>query len=188
MDECEGDSRLCGASSVCVNFAGSFRCDCRAGFTGAGGRACVALRSCERDGGRCHPDAQCVEEAAGSGRCECREGFAGDGELCEDVNECEQLGEKACGRGRICTNTRGSFFCDCAGGFRKVGSPGGVSNCQGSPAAVWRLLWTGNLQTSTSAQKFLELAEERGWSAKTAPEATAATVALAIAKLRMENV
>lgn len=62
VDECQ-QGALCGPDSVCVNTAGSYRCDCQSGFTGVDG-ACVDIDECAA-AGACAPGATCVNTAGG---------------------------------------------------------------------------------------------------------------------------
>jgi len=71
----------------------------------------------------CHADAEC-----GSGlfnyTCQCKNGFRGDGFDCQDVNECDFLGDGGHSGGHFCTqpnskcvNTKGSYKCECLEGY-----------------------------------------------------------------------
>ncbi|XP_065190873.1 uncharacterized protein LOC135821805 [Sycon ciliatum] len=49
--------------------------------------------------------------------------LAGDGDSCQDINECTQAGPPVCPPvGANCTNTRGSFECKCATGYTGDGA------------------------------------------------------------------
>lgn len=54
---------------------------------------------------------------AGAYECECRAGFklARDHLSCIDIDECAL--PNACADGSKCTNTEGSYFCDCPHGY-----------------------------------------------------------------------
>jgi hypothetical protein len=64
----------------------------------------------------CDPDAQCVTRPDGQRACVCRMGFRGAGELCEDIDECDE-GLARCAPDATCTNTPGSYACACKPGF-----------------------------------------------------------------------
>ena len=78
---------------------------------------------CEKTNPRkeCEKDSDCHEWALCSdGHCLCNAGLAGDGNLCFDVNECqelflpEQIKAHDCAAGQICHNSLGSYKCsDC---------------------------------------------------------------------------
>jgi len=54
------------------------------------------------------------------GVCTCNEGTRGDGDLCEDINECED-GTHLCDPNATCTNTIGSQDCTCNVGYYGFG-------------------------------------------------------------------
>ena len=64
------------------------------------------------DDADCDEAAECIE-----GRCLCDHGLTGDGRLCFDVNECQELSlpqeiqAHDCIKGQICRNSRGSYAC-----------------------------------------------------------------------------
>nr|XP_012637337.1 low-density lipoprotein receptor-related protein 2 [Microcebus murinus] len=62
----------------------------------------------------------CTQLSEGGFICSCRAGFKAelfDANACRDINECEQYG--TCSQN--CKNTKGSYECVCADGFRSVG-------------------------------------------------------------------
>ena len=84
--------------------AGSFKFECKSGWTGD---------LCELDVNECLKktcrNGMC-RNLPGSFKCECKSGWKGDS--CElDINECL---DKPCGNGGICQNLPGSFKCDCS--------------------------------------------------------------------------
>ncbi|TSR87315.1 Latent-transforming growth factor beta-binding protein 4 [Bagarius yarrelli] len=110
VDECES-SGICGPMSVCVNMAGSYKCECLPGFRAAGpGRQCRDVNEC-LEGEFCFPRGECVN-TDGSYMCVCAQGYhtSANGTLCIDVNECVDSGGSVCGSQR-CENTIGSFRC-----------------------------------------------------------------------------
>jgi Tol biopolymer transport system component len=77
------------------------------GDTGTGGGA----PTCEDE---CPKNASCVVEG-NSASCECDEGFEAEGEVCVDIDECEE--DDPCDENAACENTRGSYECTCEAGF-----------------------------------------------------------------------
>ncbi|XP_047465711.1 low-density lipoprotein receptor-related protein 2 [Mugil cephalus] len=83
--------------------------------------------------------------------CSCRPGYTVDPDStysCLDVNECEEYGTCP----QICKNTKGSYDCDCAPGYRKVGD-GTMCEAEG-PSPILLLpenirIRRFNLQTET---------------------------------------
>ena len=68
----------------------------------------------------CQAPAQCVKIAGGVSYCACPTGYqpdpSGSGR-CVDVDECRVSFPKACGEGAVCTNTQGSYTCQCPDGL-----------------------------------------------------------------------
>ncbi|XP_075893276.1 protein disulfide isomerase CRELD1-like isoform X2 [Nelusetta ayraudi] len=81
--------------SYCLNTEGSFKCrDCD--------QACVGCMG------------------SGAARCrKCAPGYTFMGSKCLDVDECSERVLACHGPNDICTNTEGSFRCDCADGFTR---------------------------------------------------------------------
>ena len=52
--------------------------------------------------------------------CTCNEGYLGDGDLCEDIHECDD-GTHLCDPNATCTNTIGSHYCTCNVGYYGFG-------------------------------------------------------------------
>jgi hypothetical protein len=66
-------------------------------------------------GADCHPDAACMETPAGLA-CVCGPGLQGDGQACEDLDEC--LAQPSiCGFAAGCSNQPGGYDCACLFGF-----------------------------------------------------------------------
>ncbi|XP_076037180.1 uncharacterized protein LOC143022668 isoform X11 [Oratosquilla oratoria] len=103
--------QLCG--HVCVPTPGSFRCQCRAGFTlTADGKTCIQDSVTDR----CQETNPCEHICMDTGvsiECSCRQGFqlGQDERSCTDIDEC-QLGIHACRPGeQVCYNQEGGYAC-----------------------------------------------------------------------------
>ncbi|XP_073155250.1 wall-associated receptor kinase 2-like [Henckelia pumila] len=73
----------------------------------------------------CRDNSVCVDSDAGGYRCNCTEGYESNPYIslgCTDINECDS---NPCDANGICTNTRGSFTCDCKKGFSGDGRKDG---------------------------------------------------------------
>ncbi|XP_048340635.1 LOW QUALITY PROTEIN: nidogen-2 [Sphaerodactylus townsendi] len=136
INECaEGISR-CSRESVCVNTAGSYRCECPSGFQLAADRvSCLATvppsNPCAEGTHSCASAdrARCVYHGDRAFSCECLEGYAGNGRSCTDVDECA---EGRCHPAAECSNSPGSFSCRCRAGYEGDGF-------QCSPVTVQRM-------------------------------------------------
>uniref|UniRef100_A0A8C6TIU4 EGF-like domain-containing protein n=1 Tax=Neogobius melanostomus TaxID=47308 RepID=A0A8C6TIU4_9GOBI len=97
IDECGTELGACSLDSYCFNKAGSYEC-----------------KNC---------DPACVG-CMGSGPVRCRKcapGYRLTGSKCLDVDECSYMVLACPALDEICTNTEGSFRCDCAKGFIRKG-------------------------------------------------------------------
>ncbi|KAK6288439.1 hypothetical protein J4Q44_G00388610, partial [Coregonus suidteri] len=111
---------ICGKNATCINTVGSYYCQCAPGFRSSTQRLnytadspekCLALHL-----------APLMEHVSG-----CDPGFSKKGKLCIDENECNPPSEDydedpetppLCGKNATCINTVGSYYCQCAPGFR----------------------------------------------------------------------
>ena len=72
----------------------------------------------------CDPNAACTMINEFDYECECKTGFTGNGTVCYNENECDDL--DACDSNAACTDSVGSFECECNSGF--VGNGFNCSN------------------------------------------------------------
>jgi hypothetical protein len=86
---------------------------CSDGDAGDAGMSDGGVLDC--GGVLCDPNARC-ERIAGMDMCVCDAGYAGDGEVCEDVDECVE-GTSGCADVARCRNEVGGFECACDAGY-----------------------------------------------------------------------
>ncbi|KAK3544147.1 hypothetical protein QTP86_002966 [Hemibagrus guttatus] len=113
IDECSMGTDDCHIDALCQNTPKSFKCICKAGYSGDG-KNCEDTDECDNDyNGGCVHD--CIN-IPGNYRCTCYDGFmlADDGHNCLDVDECQ---DNNGGCQQICVNTMGSYECQCKEGF-----------------------------------------------------------------------
>jgi predicted outer membrane repeat protein len=67
----------------------------------------------------CHYKASC-DNSSGKVVCTCLTGYSGDGQECEDINEC-LTSNGGCDENAVCTNTSGSRTCKCNAGYEGDG-------------------------------------------------------------------
>ncbi len=132
VDECERGLHNCHADATCINTRGSFRCVCNDGFAGTG-VLCVPVdpRSCNDQpcfGGRVQcQDLQLRAVLRNTDlatatliklfRCgPCPDGYFGNGEVCQDIDECS-LNLFECHERATCVNTDGGYECICDPGY-----------------------------------------------------------------------
>ena len=143
VDECENPD-ACAENATCSNTNGGFICECNVGYLGNGNSQCYDIDECEVSGSNnCSEYASCGNTAGGF-ECTCLDGYIGDGTectklddravfdestslwvcptgysgsmySCEDVDECL---DNPCSKRATCTNTSGSFKCECGKGFK----------------------------------------------------------------------
>ena len=151
INECssEGDNN-CHDNAICTNTYGNYTCQCQNGYTGNGitcnGKQLnnsivkeflsIDINECSSKGdNNCHDNAICTN-TYGSYTCQCESGYTGNGTTCNgkqltnsiikeflsiDVNECSNTGDNNCHENAICTNTYGSYTCQCQNGYKGNG-------------------------------------------------------------------
>ena len=114
----------------CSNTAGSYTCQCEAGFEKVGDD-CQNINECVLNSHKCHSLAKCTDtivrfmigwlflkliflSLSGSYRCDCIENFYGDGLTCQEQDNCSP---GVCGRHGVCRTVAEGFVCQCYTGY-----------------------------------------------------------------------
>ena len=135
VDECATDTHNCSRDGgKCNNTKGSYKCQCKPGFTGDG-RNCSDIDECAKDTHNCSRDGGECNNTKGSYKCQCKPGFTGDGRNCSDIDECAKDTHNCSRDGGECNNTKGSYKCQCKPGFAGDGH-----NCTGEHAYGYYIL------------------------------------------------
>ena len=156
----------CALDADCTNKVGSFSCACKSGYSGDG-TTCKDIDECKAGTAVCDAQASCSNTPGGY-TCACTEFWEGDGKTCTDVDECATnnggcgaatamkcsnvIGAEpkcadidecaaqtdACDLNAECSNTVGSYDCDCNKGYAGDGkSCADVNECeQGTPVTL----------------------------------------------------
>jgi len=108
-DECTEGTHNCDENATCVDRPLGFTCECNEGFSGDG-VTCTDIDEC--DPSPCSNGGTCTDTGVNSFSCDCTDtGYTG--ETCgDDVNECAE-NNGGCDQNATCTNTPGSFTCEC---------------------------------------------------------------------------
>lgn len=120
VDECDLKG-ICDKNAQCINFPGGHMCDCLSGFYGNG-------TSCQV--GACKDELCPINEECSSptGLCVCEKGFQRDANsTCIDNDECSKSNQ--CDENAVCSNSVGSFSCDCNEGFYGTGEACAPGQC-----------------------------------------------------------
>ncbi|XP_052004456.1 epidermal growth factor-like protein 6 [Xyrauchen texanus] len=115
LNECGLKPRPC--EHRCMNTFGSYMCYCLNGYMLMPDGSCANSRTCSL----AHCQYGC-EEVQGEIRCLCPSAglqLGPDGKTCVDIDECA-TGKNQCAFNRQCTNTFGSYYCKCQGGYNLI--------------------------------------------------------------------
>uniref|UniRef100_A0A673FYD1 Nidogen 2a (osteonidogen) n=1 Tax=Sinocyclocheilus rhinocerous TaxID=307959 RepID=A0A673FYD1_9TELE len=135
VNPCYSGNHDCDTTAQCVPGEGQlFLCQCATGFSGDG-RNCYDVDECAEGLSSCGAHSYCVN-LSGSHRCQCESGFefGFDGRTCQgkkhlhflslcfvvcaDVDECR---DQPCHTQALCSNSPGSFQCQCQPGYHGDG-------------------------------------------------------------------
>ncbi|XP_038151837.1 nidogen-2 isoform X5 [Cyprinodon tularosa] len=86
------------------------------GPVGADTSVVELLNPCYTGSHDCDTTAQCIPLEGQSFRCQCATGYRGDGQNCNDIDECAE-GLSSCGEHSQCLNLPGTHRCQCQSGF-----------------------------------------------------------------------
>ena len=116
-----GTNSYCDDQGYCINIPGSYYCGCNQGFLqDLDNIGCSDLNECAEGVHTCALDAR-SENTLGTYVCHCHEGYTGNGDYCEDVNDCEHPDMNECDENADCTNSDGNYFCQCRVGYSGTG-------------------------------------------------------------------
>ncbi|XP_041076470.1 pro-epidermal growth factor-like isoform X3 [Polyodon spathula] len=90
----------------------------------------------------CDVNAQCIP-AEGGAVCQCLEGFTGDGNACNDIDECK-FEIHSCDKHADCVNTEGNYTCTC-----RTGYSGSGFICEGVVAPTTMMRTSSSSETTT---------------------------------------
>ncbi|CAG5104817.1 Oidioi.mRNA.OKI2018_I69.chr1.g1570.t1.cds [Oikopleura dioica] len=134
-DECLDQNSCPSANEICENTIGSFLCNCMNGFLRKNG-ACEDINECEIETHNCPVFSTC-KNLNGSFECFCNPGFLE--ETCSGFSNCQNLecvdedecSLEPCDQNMICSNTIGSYSCDCVDGMKMVaGGCSDIDECE----------------------------------------------------------
>ncbi|XP_064597834.1 LOW QUALITY PROTEIN: uncharacterized protein LOC135464334 [Liolophura sinensis] len=143
VDEC--DSSPCDVDRAsCRNTQGSFKCECKTGYTDVNGdgNICKDINECAQN--VCGDNTVCTN-LAGSYSCRCKSGYADSGDGCKNIDECVN---DVCGQDN-CVDSPGSYTCVCDRGYVKVGENcEDVNECQSSESLCGQNAFCRNIPGS----------------------------------------
>eukprot|EP00105_Crassostrea_gigas_P016588 XP_011434026.1 PREDICTED: fibrillin-2-like isoform X1 [Crassostrea gigas] len=115
VDECTDNPAICGSDKICHNLQGSYRCDCRPGYT-KNGTNCIDIDECSNAATHnCTESSSTCLNNDGGYTCQCKAGYVQQTSyVCQDFDECA-AGSDGCSQ--TCTNVDGGFNCGCEFGF-----------------------------------------------------------------------
>ncbi|XP_059508163.1 protein kinase C-binding protein NELL1-like isoform X5 [Stegostoma tigrinum] len=126
-DECANGTHYCHANTVCVNFPGSYHCDCLPGYTRVDDYSCTKRDECRNRQHSCHEMAICINTVRGH-RCICKPGYMGNGTICQAY--CEE----GCRNGGSCVAPN---VCACPPGFTGHGCQIDIDECASGVHSCW---------------------------------------------------
>ena len=115
VDECQQNP----CPHVCTNTEGSYVCSCHSGYQlGPDRQTCSPCQGLSY-GPQCSLTCSCLHSASCHHvtGCVCPLGWRGQ-QCQEDVDECTETPD-VCGEGQVCSNTLGSYTCNCRQGYVK---------------------------------------------------------------------
>ncbi|XP_077861433.1 uncharacterized protein LOC100372549 [Saccoglossus kowalevskii] len=133
VNECIEISSPCPEYSTCEDTEGGHKCMCLTGFEKNSTGYCEDINECtlslsDDDRHNCNIQASC-HNIPGSFQCTCTEGWHGDGETCQDINECDDVYLTDCDPQKAkCSNTLGSYTCTCIDGYEGNGTIGSCTD------------------------------------------------------------
>ncbi|CAH3194146.1 unnamed protein product [Porites evermanni] len=127
IDECadKSTSQCSKIGGKCINTLGSYKCECKTGYTGDG-KLCKDVDECMSID--CGMDGECTN-TLGSFTCDCDPGYvANKSNICVDIDECEMkthtcdaIANSYCVNVKTILPSDTGYTCECQSGFRKVG-------------------------------------------------------------------
>ncbi|XP_067945057.1 fibrillin-1-like [Watersipora subatra] len=122
IDECQ-NTPCKDPGSTCENTPGSYICHCPPGemYDEHSGTCKEAVILCPDKTHICSVYANCIVLPDATFECKCNEGFKGDGYNCTDIDECRATTPVCYGENLTCSNTLGSYICECPKGYKKDG-------------------------------------------------------------------